>query len=202
MADELEETPVEDEEETHEEEIEEEEEAEDPVAQILERIGTQIESSIDRRVTGLMKTLTNEYGLKKGASAPKPAADPGHGVLDDRMLRLAVSEELSMADFDTKEEQRAAKELALDFARRTRLSDVDDPDEVARAIVEQVTQRMASMKTTYQTQLRSELKQRGVLREEDESEKPTKPKTNTAQSAQKAFDAGAELARAKFAKNV
>lgn len=192
--------------ETEEVETDDDEKTDDDVSELVEaladRLGPAMESVVDRRITSLMKTLRTEYGIEKNA-ASAPAAKPQAAASDigmtRQMLRMAIREEMQFQEFTSKDEAKAARDMALKFADRMHVESVEDVDDIAQEIVQQVTTTMGSMKETYQKQLRSNLKKRGLLR--DEEEETTSPSRNSAgdsHSAQKAWDRGAELAKQKF----
>lgn len=170
---------------------------------IVERVAEKTSSQIDSRVNSLVKTLTKDYGLKKRSddddgdkSKSKTVATRNRGL--DRVLRGAVREATNEA-FDDPKERKAALVIAKQIADARGLGEDEDEDEVAEEIIESVTEFMASAKVHYESALRKDFEQRGLI----EPEPPKQPgkkgtKTQTGKSPSELFKQGQAKAKVRF----
>lgn len=173
------------------------------VAQIVEQVGEQTSSLIDRRINGLMKTLRDDYGLKK--DAPKSPEQPTN-QFDDRILKrlrkAAVAEAIGLASFPDEETRAVARRKALRLADSLPVDPNEDDYSFAEGVVKEVSDELTALRTLYEEQTRADLKRRGLLSDESEESsggQPPKKPGKSGPDPEKEFKTGAAKAAAMFA---
>lgn len=199
--DEVEDEEVEQEEVEDESEEESEDESEPAPfdsEELITRITGAVESKIDSRISGLMKTLKDDYGLKK----PKPNKPESESIGSNpnlvRVLRAAARDAVAL-EFDDKEERKFATGLVKELVDARGLADDEDEEAVAALLVDRVKMFMDEAKAHYASVTTKDLERRGRLKPSDDPPQPTKKKTGKpGPSMIEQFAAGKEAAKSLY----
>lgn len=142
----------------------------DPAA-FEQRLLASLGSVVDSRINKFQNTLERNYGLKKSGSNPPSTEASGPDPQSTRWLRAAIRDAVA-TEFDDAEERKQAMALVKQFADGRTLQPGEDEDEVAAELVEVAKKWMGQAKDHYESAMRKDLEQRGLLQPDD----PTQPK--------------------------
>ncbi len=165
--------------------------------EIVTAVSEETSKEVDRRITGLMKTLTSEYDLKKQTPKDDPPKEPSRSVGNQRILRAAIRDRVAM-EWEDVDERKMASDLAKQIGEARGLSDTEDEELVASEVVEQVKTWMETAKEQYEAATKSDLERRGLLKDQPPGQQQSGKKGEQGPSAQEQFDKGAEKAKEMF----
>ncbi len=116
-----------------------------------------------------------------------------------RLLTAAVRDEVKRLDPSV---QSVAREMAKSVTDRMTITDDMDEDETAVEVVALIESQLDSAKETFETELRDDLKSRGLLKDEDKGNGSQGPKGgddgSSDEDAKKQYEAGAAAAKERF----
>lgn len=167
---------------------------------------TRIEALIDRRITGLVRTMDRKYGKPTDAQQQQARQrrtdqqqqnqQPAEPVVNEREARLAYKEFIGdRIKFQSAEERAAASELALGLIAAEIAKGADNEDEIGEVVAEKVATRILGLRRHYDTRTKAQLRTQGLLPEQ-RTQRGTAARTSAPQ-VKSEYGKGSALARAR-----
>lgn len=175
------------------------------VKQAVEAATEAANTTADKRINQILDRL------EPAKPEPKKDEDPGAAAIakveerltktQRRLLTAAVRDEVKRLDPSV---QTVAREMAKAVTDRMTITDDMDEDEAAVEIVALIETQLDTAKETFETELRDDLKSRGLLKDEDKGNGSQGPKGkddgSSEDDAKKQYEAGAAVAKERFKK--